>query len=73
MYAIRSYYDLLGGRGFHTERAADGVSALQQILASPPDLVLLDLQLPGLHGVELLRKLRAVPRTAQLPVIVMIV
>jgi len=62
---------LLGGRGFHTERAADGVSALQQILASPPDLVLLDLQLPGLHGVELLRKLRAVPRTAQLPVIVM--
>lgn len=62
---------LLRGKGWLTEIAGDGVTALQRILAEPPELLLLDLQLPGLHGVELLRKLRAVPRTAQLPVIVM--
>src|SRR5512139_1743224 len=65
-----SLLQLLKSRGYQAEHAADGVAALRAIAAAPPDLLLLDLKLPGLHGVELLKKLRQSPRTGQLPVIV---
>lgn len=58
-------------QGYHSECAGDGITALKMILSSPFDLLLLDLQIPGLHGVELLRKLRASSKTATLPVVVM--
>ena len=61
----------LQARGYHCEGAGDGITALKMILSSPFDLLLLDLQIPGLHGVELLRKLRASGKTATLPVVVM--
>ena len=51
--------------------ARDGISALREVVADPPDLVLLELKLPGLHGVELIKKLRQSPRTGNLPVIVL--
>lgn len=57
--------------GYHCERAGDGITALKMILSTPFALLLLDLQIPGLHGIELLRKLRASDRTAALPVVVM--
>lgn len=44
--------------------AVDGGSGLASALAEPPDLVLLDLQLPDIDGVEVMRRLRADPRTA---------
>lgn len=62
---------LLRDAGFSADIAGDGIAALQKIVATPPDLLLLDLQLPGLHGIELLRKLRASQRTRELAVIVM--
>jgi CheY-like chemotaxis protein/tetratricopeptide (TPR) repeat protein len=62
---------LLRRQGHVVEHAVDGVEALGRIAAAPPDLLLLDLKLPRLHGVELLRKLRQSPRTRALPVIVM--
>jgi DNA-binding response OmpR family regulator len=40
----------------------DGPSALRHVLAQPPDLVVLDLGLPGLDGLEVCRRLRAIPR-----------
>src|SRR5512134_1883745 len=61
---------LLTSRGYQAEHAADGIAALRSIAAAPPDLLILDLKLPGLHGVELLKKLRQSPRTARLPVII---
>lgn len=61
----------LQARGYHCERSGDGITALKMILSSPFALLLLDLQIPGLHGVELLRKLRASSKTAILPVVVM--
>jgi DNA-binding response OmpR family regulator/curved DNA-binding protein CbpA len=61
----------LQARGYHCEVVGDGISALKMILSSPFALLLLDLQIPGLHGVELLRKLRASGKTATLPVVVM--
>jgi PAS domain S-box-containing protein len=49
--------------------AVDGASGLAMACAEPPDLVLLDMQLPDLHGHEVLRRLRADPRTADCTVI----
>lgn len=46
--------------GFAVELVADGETALQRALSAPPDLVVLDLMLPGLSGLEVCRKLREV-------------
>lgn len=62
---------LLQKAGYETRRAVDGVDALSQIAVGPPDLLLLDLKMPRLHGVELLKKLRQSDKTRELPVIVM--
>ncbi len=62
--------ELLKRQGLEVEQQGDGIAALKSISASPPDLLLLDLKLPGLHGIELLKKLRRSPRTAKLPVII---
>jgi CheY-like chemotaxis protein len=56
--------------GYEAEVAGDGESALEMLLKAPPDLVLLDLSLPGMNGVELLKRIRSRPETHALPVIV---
>ncbi|MDH3454763.1 MAG: response regulator, partial [Desulfuromonadales bacterium] len=58
-------------QGFDVQHASDGISALRAIAAEPPDLLLLELKLPGLHGIELIKKLRQSPRTSDVPVIVL--
>lgn len=50
-------------QGFQVREAADGLSALDAITADPPDTVALDLGLPGLSGVEVVRHIRAQRRT----------
>lgn len=45
--------------GFAVDRAADGPTALEHARATPPDLVVLDLMLPGLDGLQVCRRLRA--------------
>jgi two-component system cell cycle response regulator len=49
--------------------AADGFEALARIEAEPPDLVLLDLMMPGLDGFEVCRRIKSDPATEQIPVI----
>jgi PAS domain S-box-containing protein len=49
--------------------AADGASGVQRAMALRPDLVLLDMQLPDMDGLEVMRRLRAEPALAQVPVI----
>jgi phosphoserine phosphatase RsbU/P len=49
--------------------ALDGESALRAARANPPDLVLLDVEMPGLDGYEVCRRLRSDPTTAEIPVI----
>lgn len=61
----------LSRQGFVVQHECDGISALRAIASNPPDLLLLELKLPGLHGIELIKKLRQSPRTAKLPVIVL--
>ena len=49
--------------------AADGPSALDAIRQEPPDIVLLDVKMPGMDGFEVLRRLREDERTRALPVV----
>jgi DNA-binding response OmpR family regulator len=55
--------------GFATQWVASGRDALQQIVVRPPDLVVLDLMLPQVDGLEICRQLRASDRTAAVPII----
>jgi CheY-like chemotaxis protein len=63
--------DLLDGEGYHVLVADDGLQALALIHTTSPDLVLTDLMMPGMNGVELCRRLRADERTRQVPIVVM--
>ncbi len=55
--------------GYETLTAADGDTALELAHSSHPDLVILDVMLPGVDGWEVLRELRRDPRTENLPVV----
>lgn len=57
--------------GYAVTSASDGGAALGLIRKSLPDLVVLDLMLPGIHGLELCRILRSDPRTRGIPVIML--
>ena len=57
--------------GFQTERAANGREALQIVAARLPDLLILDLMLPQVDGIEICRSLRAGAATASLPIIML--
>ena len=62
---------LLGRAGFDVDTRTDGQDALDAALASAPAVVILDVMLPGLDGLEVLRRLRADPRGRALRVIVL--
>jgi signal transduction histidine kinase len=67
---MRAYLRRLLSRHWTVELYADGMSALAAALANPPDLVLTDVMMPELGGLDLLHRLRSDARTAHLPVIV---
>ncbi|MGE7433722.1 MULTISPECIES: response regulator transcription factor [Kitasatospora] len=57
--------------GHRVERAADGHAALAAVAAAPPDLIVLDLMLPGIDGLEVCRRLRASGHGTELPVVML--
>src|SRR3984893_14438317 len=57
--------------GFVSQRASSGKDALQAIAARPPDLLVLDLMLPHVDGLEICRRLRASEPTAAIPIIML--
>src|SRR3989442_1061457 len=59
----------LSGLDCDVRLAADGASALEQIQQEPPDLVLLDVQMPGMDGYEVCRRIKAGPGGRLLPVV----
>ena len=61
--------DLLELHGFGVVKATDGESALQLLQTSRPDLILLDLHLPGMDGLQVFQKIKADPRLSATPVI----
>lgn len=63
--------DTLAAAHFTVAIALDGESALEQTQYKPPDLILLDVLMPGIDGFETCRRLKADPRTRDIPVIFM--
>jgi two-component system, cell cycle response regulator DivK len=64
------YAEFLTFSGFDVAEAADGLVAVEQTVALRPSLVVMDLSLPTLSGSEATRRIRADPRTAGIPVLV---
>jgi two-component system, OmpR family, alkaline phosphatase synthesis response regulator PhoP len=60
----------LAQEGFVVEEAGDGAEALDRIGRRAPDLLVLDLMLPQMSGLELCRRMRSNPETAKLPILV---
>src|SRR5450759_325145 len=52
--------------GFEVEVASDGAEGLRLFCEQPPDIVLLDMLLPGMHGIEVCRRMRSM---AQVPIV----
>ncbi|NQT73777.1 MAG: response regulator [Chloroflexi bacterium] len=67
----RVYQDVLESEGYDVVDADDGIWGLQLAIEEKPDMVILDLILPGMHGYEVLTELRANPNTKSIPVIVL--
>ena len=66
---MKLFRDILGATGYRTLEATSGERAVELARSQEPDLVLMDIQLPGIDGVEALARLRADERTAQVPVL----
>jgi class 3 adenylate cyclase len=66
---VKLLEDLLRYHGYEVEAASDGVSALAALRARLPDLLLLDVLMPGLDGYQVCREVRADPALAMLPVV----
>jgi adenylate cyclase len=66
---VKLLADLLAFKGYVVITAASGTAALEQVATGRPDLVLLDVLMPGMSGYEVCRSLRADPATQMLPVV----
>jgi class 3 adenylate cyclase len=66
---VKLLVDLLGFHNYEMVVASSGIEALEQVTKERPDLILLDVVMPGMSGYEVCRKLREDPETAVLPVI----
>jgi CheY-like chemotaxis protein len=67
----RLVFETLQGNGIDLREAADGESALAEIAAEKPDVLILDLMMPGLDGFDVLGRLQESPETRLLPVVVL--
>jgi CheY-like chemotaxis protein len=67
-HAVCRYFEQ---RGFATESAGDGAEALELLNSVRPDIIVTDLQMPKLDGLQLISKLKNDPRTSAIPVVVL--
>ncbi len=68
--ALEAWRLFLRAAGFEVRTAADGVAALEEALANPPDLIVMDLELPRMSGLDVARALRQRDETRDIPLIV---
>ncbi len=61
---------MLSGHGFEITTATNGVEGLQKAHENPPDLILLDIMMPEIDGIEICRQLKSDPETENIPVII---
>jgi two-component system cell cycle response regulator DivK len=69
-FNLKMVRQLLARTSYRLIEVTDGELGVSTALAEPPDLILMDIQLPKLSGLDATRRLRADPRTAQVPIIV---
>ncbi len=69
--AREMYSEFLRFSGFDVIEAADGKEALQRAFETLPDIIVMDLSLPGMDGWEAARRLKADARTSAIPVMVL--
>jgi signal transduction histidine kinase len=62
---------ILEGQGYHLEIAKDGKEALEKAAALLPDVILLDVMMPGMDGIEVCRRLRSTQNLAEVPIILL--
>jgi PAS domain S-box-containing protein len=67
--SLRLLSQLLSKRGYKVRPIRDGKWALNFALSSPPDLILLDIMMPGMDGYQVCQQLKACPQTKDIPVI----
>ncbi|MEI8011409.1 MAG: response regulator [Candidatus Omnitrophota bacterium] len=68
VHAIRKF---LEDAGYQVVTAYDGGEAIEKVKASQPDLILLDIQMPGVHGYSFLFEVRKIEGGAAIPVIIL--
>ena len=61
--------DLLSSAGYELIEAADGAEGVAAAEREKPDLILMDIQLPGMDGYEATRRIRAIPDIGKVPII----
>ncbi len=66
---LRLLSQILAERGYHVRAVTSGLRALASIRLNPPDLILLDIRMPGMDGYEVCAQLRASPRTEDIPIL----
>src|SRR5881628_3198870 len=66
---VKLLADLLAIKGYAVATATNGEEALAKVASDPPDIVLLDVMMPGLSGYDVCQRLRAHPATALLPIV----
>ncbi len=67
----RILHIMLVQAGWAVDEAADGLEAIQKIQDNQPDMVILDIMMPHIDGLSVLRLLRKNPKTADLPIIIL--
>ena len=66
---LESFLDFLKLNGYRVIPAINGSEAIQRVVEFKPDIVLMDIQMPGMDGIEAIRRLRAKPEYTHLPII----
>jgi serine phosphatase RsbU (regulator of sigma subunit) len=66
---LRLLSQMLAEAGYHVRPVPDGPLALAAVQAEPPDLILLDIRMPGMNGYEVCQQLKVDPQTSDIPII----